>query len=500
MTRRCATVVVLVCLVAVSPAQSLETTVRGVRLSATGYVEDRQGFEVQSTPDDRNFQELWLRLRAAFNPHVSFDSTFAARNGGPTTESNHVGFHRWDAVFQSVSPAFEAEEAFLRLRFAEADLRVGKQKIAWGRLDRTQPTDLLNTEKFGDPFLRDEEQNKIGVPAVNGSYYPRADWLPEEARLNAVWIPWYHPYRFPLFGERWFPPAAVPPDRYKIPSVFMLRQEYVAVGFSTPNREPPDFNPNNSGYALRASAMTGGIDYALMYYHGFDMAPAFELTASVSERVPMTVPPPMDFEPLVAATELRPSFHTIDAWGGDAAFSWGAFTFRGEGAFIHGRPLSRDLRFLLEGDSLTANIAKALLELQGDATSAPVVLPSSFVVRDVFEWGVGVDTDVEGYLLLLQVNQTDVFNNDTDLLIKDVETRLLGTIRKNFLQDDLLLQLQAIYGVSSDYTLLLPRLTYRIWRGLEAQIGYLFIAGRRSSVVGQFKRNDEAFVRLRYIF
>jgi hypothetical protein len=501
-TRRIATVVMLWCLVAGSPAQSLERTVGGVRLSATGYVEDRQGFEVQSTPDDRNFQELWLRLRATFNPHVTFDTTFATRNGGPTTESNHAGFNRWDAVFQSVSPAVEFEEAVLRLRFDQADLRIGKQKIAWGKLDRTQPTDLLNTEKFGDPFLRDEEQNKIGVPAVNGSYYPRADWLPAEARLNAVWIPWYHPYRFPVHGERWFPPAAVPPNVFEVPKSLMLTQQFVDVGFETPNREPPTFNPNNSGYALRASGLSAGIDYSLMYYHGFDMQPAFELSAEIFPMDPQPDPPVSP--PLIAATaRLRPSFHTIDAWGGDAAYSWGAFTFRGEGAFIRGRPLSRDLRFLIENpEDLACEIAVALGKLRNRESPAPVELPASFVVRDVLEWGIGVDTDVEGYFLLLQINQTDVFNNDdaTDLLIQDVETRLLGTIRKNFLQDDLLLQLQAIYGASSDYTVLLPRLTYRIWRGLEAQIGYLFIAGRKSSVGGQFKRNDEAFVRLRYLF
>lgn len=484
---------VLLCAVGVSPAPAVETQVGGIDLSATGYVEDRQGIEVQSTPNDRNFQELWLRLRGNFGDHVGFDSTFATRNGGPTNQSNHAGFHRWDAVFQSVSPAVEFEEATLRLRFDQADLRIGKQKIAWGRLDRTQPTDLLNTEKFGDPFLRDEDQNKIGVPAVNGSYYPRADWLPEEARLNLVWIPWYHPYRFPLYGERWFPPAAVPPNTFPVPEELHSDQKFVEVGFATPNVDPPSFGLDNSGYALRASGFSAGIDYSLMYYHGFDLQPAFALSA--------TIFPLAGSSHIGALAELRPSFHQIDAWGGDAAYSWGAFTFRGEGAFVHGRPLSRDLRFLIANpEELTDAIVGAVGELMMGKPSAAVPLPPSFVVRDVFEWGVGADTTFDGYLFLLQLNQTDVFDNDTDLLIKDVETRLLGTVRKGFLQDDLLLQLQAIYGVASDYTLLLPRVTYRIWRGLEAQLGYLFIAGRRSSVGGQFKRNDEAFLRLRYLF
>jgi hypothetical protein len=57
-----------------------------------------------------------------------------------------------------------------------------------------------------------------------------------------------------------------------------------------------------------------------------------------------------------------------------------------------------------------------------------------------------------------------------------------------------------VYGASSDYTMLLPRITYRIWRGLEGQVGYLYIAGSKNSVGGQFKKIDEAVLTLRYVF
>jgi hypothetical protein len=330
--------------------------------------------------------------------------------------------------------------------------------------------------------------------------------LPEEARLNLVWIPWYHPYRYPLYGERWFPPAAVPPTAFPLPAGLLSLPDdnpspatLVQLDFETPNIPPPSFGLDNSGYALRASAFTAGIDYAVMYYHGFDMQPAFELSATVFPGTGFL--PGTSFEDFSAVSQLRPSFHTIDAWGGDAAYSWGPFTVRGEGAFITGRPLSRDLRSLVADPSqIQDEIQTAADQVWAGAASAAVPLPPSFVVRDVLEWGIGVDTNIEGYFLLFQLNQTDVFGNDTDLLIKNVETRLLGSVRKSFLRDDLLLQLQGIYGASSDYTLLLPRVTYRLWRGLEAQVGYLFIAGRQSSTGGQFKRNDEAFVRLRYLF
>jgi len=482
-------------------ALAVETTIGGHPLSLTGDVEIRKGFKVDpETASDQTFEELWLRLRTPLTERLKFDTTFAVRNGGPTTESNRVGFYAFDDVFQSVSPALEFEEAMLIVKLQNADLRIGKQKIAWGKLDRTQPTDLLNTRRYTDPFLRDEDQNKIGVPAVVGTYYlPEAKWAPEQSQVTLAWIPWYQPYRFPRPDERWFPPAAVPPSPFHVPAgtIDINGQPNpaidVPVGFQARNVDPPAFGLDNSGYAARFSAFSNGVDYSLMYYHGFDVQPAFSLSATVFPD-PMTV--------FRAETELTPAFRKIDAWGGDAAYTWGPFTFRGEATYVDGRPFSRDLRFIIRDPAEVAPQIQQVVDeilVQG-APSAAFALPPSFVVRDAFEWGVGADVTLDGYFLLLQLNQTDVFGNDVELLIRNVESRILATVRKSFWHDDLQLQAQGIYGASSDYTLLLPRATYRVWKGIEAQIGYLFIAGRSSSVVGQYKRNDEGFVRLRYLF
>jgi hypothetical protein len=76
---------------------------------------------------------------------------------------------------------------------------------------------------------------------------------------------------------------------------------------------------------------------------------------------------------------------------------------------------------------------------------------------------------------------------------------LSANLRRNFLHDDLSVQLIAVQGLESGYTLLMPRITYRFWERLEARVGYLFISGRSQSLVGQFKDNDEAFVWLRLL-
>ena len=149
---------------------------------------------------------------------------------------------------------------------------------------------------------------------------------------------------------------------------------------------------------------------------------------------------------------------------------------------------------------LAPQIRSAIGQFLAGADQVSIDLGESFARRDAVEWGIGADYTLSGYLFLLQVNQTDVIDNDVDLLIEDVETRLLANLRKKLLHDDLELQLIAQHAIESDYSVLLPRLTYRVWKGLELRCGYLFLAGRRSSTIGQYKHNDEAFVRLRYLF
>jgi hypothetical protein len=148
--------------------------------------------------------------------------------------------------------------------------------------------------------------------------------------------------------------------------------------------------------------------------------------------------------------------------------------------------------------AIAPEIARALVALARGAGSTPVALPPGSVIRDAVEWGIGGDYVYEGYTLLLQVNQTDVLNNDVQLLIKDVETRLLANLRKSFLSDTLKTQLVAIHAIESDYTIVRPRVTYSVTDHIDTQVGYLFIAGRSQSVGGEFRRNGQGWLQIEY--
>lgn len=479
------------------PVAALQGDLFGRSFELGGHFETRQVFRIdRKTEHELNQQLLWGEARYDLSDDVSLELVLSLQNGGPATRTHGAGVYNVDDVFQSLSPAFEVQEAELLWQRPSFDVRIGQLKYAWGKLDRSQPNDLINPKRFADPFLQEEQERKIGVPSIEGTYYlPERDWLPEQGRLTAVWVPRFIPYRLPDSRERWFPPAGIPPSTFP---VFLDGEDgegiEAPVYFETLNQDPPAFRLSNSTYALRFSAFTRGVDYGLYYSHGVQTSPALRLTAQVERNANS----PIGF---AGRTFLSPVFKGVHVWGADLAYAWENVSLRAEAAYTRGRVFNRDLRFLIDDPrQLTPQILAAVEQLAGGAAAVPIDIGDSFVVRDSLRWGVGVDYQIEGYDLLLQIEQTDIFHNDVDLLIDDTETTLLANLRKTFWHDDISAQLIALYGISSDYTLLLPRLTYRVFDRAEVQVGYLFIAGRERSTIGQYKHNDEAYARLRLYF
>ena len=92
-------------------------------------------------------------------------------------------------------------EAFVDLYLDNWDLRLGKQRIAWGATDWVNPTDNLNPVDYTRPF---EEDNRLEILAVKADRY-FARWQSE-----LVWVPVFLPAKQPLPGDRWSPPFAPP--------------------------------------------------------------------------------------------------------------------------------------------------------------------------------------------------------------------------------------------------------------------------------------------------
>jgi hypothetical protein len=490
------------------------------RWSIEGYV---HGLAVvptdPGTPDQRPSALLDLKVDDVVHRMVRIHLDTHLTLGGPQQDAAGFGFINWQDTFQNVSPNVELDEAYLDLFLAHADFRLGKQPFAWGRLDAFQPTDVLNPRRYLDPFLSQNEEAKIGIPAASVAYYPPpvAGGFATQPSVKLIWIPVPLPSRFPLEEERWFPSDALVPDLIRIPRGFLpspvegvtVPEVNVRTTIRTENLRPPQ-QLDEGGFGVRAGAQTGPVDWALAYYDGPETAPAFDFTTvAFSPRARRRAQRPGfmtdldDLKNIRSIETIRPIFGRIRLVGIDGAFSLGELSGRVEAAYAQNRLLPRSVFDLFSLDSLAGTIRPPLSRiglrlLEGKRTR--VDIGPLTVARDTVEWGAGFDYTLKSWTLLVQANQTFVLNNSTELLIDDVDTRLLLHVRRPFLGDRLTIDFTVLQGIARGYTSCMPKIAYSLTDRLKVGVGFLLIAGSRRTLVGQFHDNDEAFFEARYSF
>ena len=505
---RRATWLVLAGLLAGRTTAAVEVTGRLGHWSVGGYAE---GYAVVPVNPDsqRQLPEgiLDLRVTGDLHPKARLYLETRAIAGGPVEHADGPGFVNLSDTFQNISPELEIPEGYVDLFLPSLDVRIGKQKFAWGRLDTYQPTDVLNPRRFTDPFITEEQDAKIGVPALRASYYlpELGSRLPTDTSFTLVWVPVPVPVRFPEPGERWFPPAVNTLRVIDVRASLLrpgLPDFRVDTHLRAKNVRPPQ-QLDEGAVAFRLAGLYQGVDWALYYYDGPETRPAFALDASVSHLGPCS-PPVAGTACVRGDTTLRPVFGRIRLVGGDAAYELHGITARVEAAYGTDRLLPRRARDLTSlenlGERLPPQLDRILGRL-GMGKRAGVNLGPLFVPRDTVEWGAGVDYRWHGWMPLLQVNQTLILDNaGPTLLINDVDSRLFFVVRKSFLADRLATEAGVVQELERGYTLGISRFTYAITDSWRVRVGYLLLAGTDRSLVGQFHDNDEAFFQVRYSY
>lgn len=456
-----------------------------------------------------------LRLQSKIRKWLRTQVTLRSRVGGPF-EGGHPGIMNFVHEFQNRTPSLEFNEAYAEVREGDFELRAGIQKFAWGKLDGVPPTDVLTPRDLHDPLVRDYEEQKIGIPAVSGTY-----WLPSvldisELRATVVYVPIAVPPRLALLEERWFPPTiatGIPPIPERQAEALLNGIAQGAIGaqpydFTGPLRIPLDFHTLNhrppkkfdaGGGAFRLAGSWHDMDWSISHYTGPETGPDAELltTATCSNCLEtLTTGAKPDIR---ARSLLRQKHDTIHMTGVDWSTVLGGATMRAEVAVFQDRPYL----------AITQNLIAEALQPQVVARYGPrlftqghtkVPIGELFPNRDSVEWGVGADYLIGGYLPLLQLNQVVFTDHGPEQLLSDPETRLLASVRKRFLADTLEVELRGVYAIERGAWFIFPRVTYR-WRdNWRFRFGYLGIGGPLESYIGQFRANDEFVLEARYSF
>ncbi|MGQ9780206.1 MAG: hypothetical protein ACUVRM_10095 [Bacillota bacterium] len=178
-------------------------------------------------------------------------------------------------------------EAFLDLYLKDTDLRLGRQRIAWGTADGLNPTDNLNPIDYTRPFAED---NRLEVFGLRARHY-RGDWT-----ADLVWLPLFVPAPQPEPGSRWAVPVSLPQ------------------GFSVGEARLPEQKLSNSEFALKLGRTGGKMDFSVSYFDGWDDLPSLH--------------------PDLETMQIIPIYHRLRVLGADFATTSGKWGFRGEAAYF----------------------------------------------------------------------------------------------------------------------------------------------------------------------
>jgi hypothetical protein len=168
-------------------------------------------------------------------------------------------------------------EGYLNLGSDNADFRIGKQIIVWGKADKINPTDNLSPRDYTLLVPEDDDQR-------SGAYAAKATYNFNDWSLTGIWLPQFRPNVLP------------------VPHVSGL-----------------SFSENihqGQGGGIKVEQSGKAIDWSVSYFNGFDLNPDLSI-GSVS----------------ASGLNLRLDHHRINVIGADAATVVGRYALRAEAAY-----------------------------------------------------------------------------------------------------------------------------------------------------------------------
>ena len=491
-------------LTVVRTAAATEVRLGETRVKLSGSLAAWHVFRLDpDTPSERPSSTLDTKLEGDPAPHFHlFLETRLGYDGkiGDPDRGNPV--LDLDEIYQDKDLFVSFEEAYLDLLFRRFELRLGKQKVSWGRLDELQPTDNLNPEDLTEFFFRPELERKIGVPGAALTAY-LGPWTAE-----AVWNPVYTAYRFPNREDRWFPPLLTVPERVATPfGAVPVRTRY-------PDVDEPPHTLASSDAGLRFRRRIGSAEVSASVFHGWDK------TATFSARGTATVVPTGDpAVPAAPSIDLTvfPTLHRITVVGGDLAVPVWVLALHAEAAWIHGRFFPILIRDQVGNDPrLIAAVAEAAARVAQSGRPETVTLPLTAAERrrEALEYGIGFDyamneavsrrltggESLAGSFVMVQLIERVMFDHDAPFIAQSVEHLLGLTLRQTFRDDRLLAEIKIAYNPNHGDFFLWPQLGYKLTSNLHALLEARVLGGDGTHPIGQYRDYDGIRIGLKRFF
>ncbi len=338
------------------------------------------------------------------------------------------------------------------------DLRIGRQRIAWGTADQFNPTDNLNPDDLEDIFNFGAH---FGSNAVLANYY-LGDFT-----LTGVVIPVFQPATLP-YGD--WSQAFTASTSLPVPILVVQTMDRIIL--------PENKLTETTSYAVKIAGTHWGYDWSLSYYNGRDDLP------------------------LPTAVQLTPADQNSN--------------FKAEVTLIYPRMqvIGADLAGSLWDIGIWAEAAVFFPEKYWQTVTFPNISPPPETVtftsialddKPYVKWVVGGDyTFKSGWYVNVQFLHGFLHergqDNLNDYLLARVEKRMLNDALK-VVPFGIALAVPDWQDVQNNYGLAGgPEIAYSPVDALEIAIGAYLITGKGDNLFSRIKDFDEGFVKVTYSF
>lgn len=201
--------------------------------------------------------------------HALYDPTYSIEGAdGLYAPKNEERFRSYQSSKDVI------RELYISYRTLKLDLVVGKQQIAWGKMDG-QFIDVINAIDNRESVQlesSDYELRRIPIWMANLTYYAGP------ISLNVLWIPDFEADENPAYGSPWFSPLAPPTDDLARHNDALLGGRTSAAGDLIRTKDRPRWDAiNDHQAALRIDVESGALTWGLVYYYAWNK--------NLSERV-----------------------------------------------------------------------------------------------------------------------------------------------------------------------------------------------------------------------
>jgi len=320
-----------------------------LELDWRGYIDTDLRFAIEKdVPLERSESTLYGRIGGKYGPNLAavadvrltFVERPAPQKFAGLTDRQALDAFRW-----------ESDALYVELRdlvLDGLDLRMGRQRIAWGSADRFNPTSNLNALDVEDPLLFGETLANEMLTLRYRPYFWFGDeddpWF-QEFSLEAVLVPIFKPAQLPESGSLGFTDsdeAVRLATTRQLKALAVQQKDFADAGALLSydvDIDLPDRNIVNSQVGVRMGWNLLGVDMSISYFRGYEDFPRAEKAIVTGD-------------PTDVRTNLHLTYPRVQVLGADMATSLGWLDGVGLWAEV-GVTFHDDLYVVIEGSGFT---------------------------------------------------------------------------------------------------------------------------------------------------